>query len=241
MAKKPAGAKKKKPVDAPKQRTREHVIASISTNFVEKTIYEKGYAAQRVENDYGFDLLMQTFTANGYVEPGFVLLQLKATDHIKLVAKNAFVSFTISVSDYKSWMKQAYPVFLIVFDAMSSVAYWLYIQKYFTDDTSQRPGAKATTVTVRIPAGNVVSAATIDYMKDRKDKVMAKYDKVQHGYRVVLGEGTGSLLALQLLDERAHCIGRTKRATRPGSDHKHDPGAGHVGEISADRAESARR
>ena len=71
-------------------------------------------------------------------------------------------------------------MFLIVFDAAYSVAYWLYIQKYFTDDPSQKPGPKATTVTVRIPAGNVFSVATIKYMKDRKDKVMAKYTKVKH-------------------------------------------------------------
>jgi hypothetical protein len=171
----------KKPADAPKQRTRQHIIASLSTNHVERMIYERGWAAQRVENDYGFDLIMQTFTAQGYVEAGFVLLQLKAKDKIVFVDNDQFVSFTISVSDYRTWTEEAYPVFLVVYDAINKVAYWLYIQKYFEDDPSREPGDKATTVTVRIPLGNVFNDATLTYMKGRKEELMAQFQPVKHG------------------------------------------------------------
>lgn len=172
---------KKKPANAPKQRTRQHVIASLSTNYVERIIYERGYAAQRVENDYGFDLIMQTFTPQGYVEEGFVLQQLKAKDKVTLVDKKQFVSFGISVSDYRNWMKEAYPVFLIVYDATNKVAYWLYIQKYFRDDPTRKPGPKATTVAVRIPIKNVFDDSTLTYMRDRKETVMKQFQKVKHG------------------------------------------------------------
>jgi hypothetical protein len=182
MVKRSAAAKRKsKSVHAPKQRTREHVIASLSTNFVESLIYEEVYSAERVQNDYGFDLIMQTFSSEGYVEPWFVLLQLKATDAITFVENNTFVSFRISVSDYRTWMDEAYPVFLIVFDAQLRVGYWLYVQEYFAGDSSRRPGPKATTVTVRIPAGNVITGATIEYMKECKDKKKTKWKAVDNG------------------------------------------------------------
>ncbi len=182
MAKTKAKIKKKaKAADAPKKRVRQHVIASLSTNFVERIIYEKGFTAERVENDYGFDLIMFTFATNGFVDPGSVFLQLKAKDKLSIVGGGSFVSFPISVSDYRTWHDEAYPVFLIVYDAANSDAYWLYVQKYFDDDPSRMPSKKASTVTVRIPITNTLTAATIDYMKDRKDKRLAQFKKVKHG------------------------------------------------------------
>lgn len=167
-------------VEPTKQRTRRHVIASQSLNHVEKFIYDKGYSAERVESDYGYDLIVSTYDNEGYVESGFILLQLKATDNIKKIEGDTFISFTISIKDYRLWMAEGYPVFLIVYDAVMAKAYWLYFQKHFSDDKIRVPKAKSTTVTVRIPIGNELSATTINYMRARKATFMARFAKVVH-------------------------------------------------------------
>jgi hypothetical protein len=63
-----------------KQRTRQHVIADLSVHFVEGLILEAGHTAQRLGSDYGYDLLMNTFDEAGYVEPGSIYFQLKASE-----------------------------------------------------------------------------------------------------------------------------------------------------------------
>lgn len=172
---------KKKPPDAPKQRTRQHVIASLSLNHVEGIVYEKGYSAERVVSDYGYDLTVSTYDSKGYVEPGFILLQLKATDTIRVVNRGSEVSFSIDVGDFQAWTGEAYPVFLIVFDVVSRTAYWLYIQKYFADDPARGPRPKAATVSVRLPRKQVLDSTTIDYMRTQKQNIMKKYVTVKHG------------------------------------------------------------
>jgi hypothetical protein len=43
-----------------KRRTREHVLADLSANFVEKQALLCGYTGERVRLDYGIDLVVQT-------------------------------------------------------------------------------------------------------------------------------------------------------------------------------------
>jgi hypothetical protein len=66
-----------------KRRTREHVIADLSVNYVERFILRCGWTVERSRYDYGIDLYMQTYSANGEVESGWVRLQLKATDSLR--------------------------------------------------------------------------------------------------------------------------------------------------------------
>jgi hypothetical protein len=65
-----------------KRRTREHVIADLSMNFVQRIILESGCAGARMADDYGYDFFIETFDSSGNVEAGFVFLQLKASDNI---------------------------------------------------------------------------------------------------------------------------------------------------------------
>lgn len=171
---------KKAKLGPTKKRTRKHIIASQSLNHVEKFVYDKGHSAERVESDYGYDLIVSTYDDDGYVEAGFILLQLKATDVVDTTRYAPYIRFTISTKDHRLWMEEGYPVFLIVYDATNRKAYWLYLQKYFQDDESRGPKAGATTVTVRIPAANELSEATIDYMRARKAAFMARFAKETH-------------------------------------------------------------
>lgn len=171
---------KKTAAEPTKQRTRQHVIASQSLNHVEKFVYDEGYSAERVQNDYGYDLLVSTYDALGYVESGFILIQLKATDHIKVIKKNTLISFSVSIKDYRLWIASGFPVFLIVYDAMTRTAYWLYFQKYFGDEETRKPNSNTTTVTVRIPVGDVLSETTMAYMRESMTRCTAELARVRH-------------------------------------------------------------
>src|SRR5262249_11030256 len=79
----PGGRLGKTPRAPRKRRTREHVIADLGVNFVERQALLCGYTVEKIVHDYGYDLLLFTFDAKGYVENGFVFLQVKATDSLQ--------------------------------------------------------------------------------------------------------------------------------------------------------------
>jgi hypothetical protein len=119
-----------------KIRTREHLIADLAINYVERFVLLSGFALMRVQPDYGYDLLMSTYNERGEREPGAVFLQVKATDRLPLVSAGAIVSWPVSRRDLKLWLPEAYPVVLVVYDGQKDKAYWLSIHDYFADQPS---------------------------------------------------------------------------------------------------------
>ena len=61
------------------RRTREHVIADLSRNYVERQALLCGYSVQRREPDYGLDLLVNTYNPHGEIQNGHFQLQVKAS------------------------------------------------------------------------------------------------------------------------------------------------------------------
>lgn len=51
-----------------KRRTREHVIANLGVNFVERQALLCGFSVERVVHDYGTDLLLFTYDNDGSTE-----------------------------------------------------------------------------------------------------------------------------------------------------------------------------
>jgi hypothetical protein len=149
-----------------KQRTRQHVIADQSVHYVEGFILDEGHTAQRLERDYGYDLLLFTYDEQGYVEPGFLFLQLKAAEALKAVGSDYV--FDLDVRDYNLWMLEEMPVILILFDAPRRRATWLPVQRYFREDEARRPKKSAKTVRVRVPMRQRVNRRAIAKMRDLK-------------------------------------------------------------------------
>ena len=156
--------------DPHKKRTRGHVIADLSVNHVEKYIIDGGFSVERMNHDYGFDLVVYTFDEEGYAEEGDIILQLKATD--TLVRTRRGVTFRIDARDYNLLTKITWPVFLVVFDAAEEVGYWLYVQYYFAIDPARRPNAGAKSVTVTLPTTNVVNEPFVRHMRACKAAVL---------------------------------------------------------------------
>ncbi len=164
------------------KRTKEHVIASQSQNYIEKFFIDKGHTATPLPHDYGTDLLVETFDINGHAENGFIRLQLKASAKPSYSKDRTFISFKIEVEHFELWVNEEFPVFLIIYDAVAIKAYYLYLQEYFAS-ISQSTGkkSKGATVTVRIPFVNEFNEDTVDYMRDKKLAIQKQIKgKIKH-------------------------------------------------------------
>ena len=149
-----------------KQRTRQHVIADLSVHHLEGFILDAGHTAQRLSSDYGYDLVMFTYDGHGYLEPGSVFIQLKASDAMDEVGTNYV--FDLDVRDYNLWMREQTPVILVLFDATRRRAFWLPTQEYFRDQATRQPRHGAKSVRVRIPIRHRVNSAAIVKMRELK-------------------------------------------------------------------------
>jgi hypothetical protein len=108
-------------------------------------------------------LILFTYDEKGYVEPDFLLLQLKAAETLQAVGSDYV--FDVDIRDYYLWMLERTLVILILFDASRSRAYWLDIQSYFGEDVARQPKKGAKTVRVRVPARQTVSRRAIATMR----------------------------------------------------------------------------
>jgi len=152
-----------------KRRTSEHVLADLSVNHVERFILEEGHTALRGQSDYGYDLFMITHDEQGYAEPDFVRLQLKASANLK-AGRGGFV-FDLDVRDYNLWMSEQMPVILILFDATRRKAFWLFLQQYFEQDASRCPKKGAKTIRVHVPKTQTFQRRAVARLRNWKQAV----------------------------------------------------------------------
>jgi hypothetical protein len=120
-----------------KLRTRAHVLADLSINHVERQVLLCGFTVERSRHDYGYDLTMHTFRDTGEAEPGFVYVQVKATDQLPLLKDGKTISWPVSRRDLKLWLAEPDPVILIVYDGKKDKAFWLHIQTHFRQRTRE--------------------------------------------------------------------------------------------------------
>lgn len=96
-----AGAK---PLVFRKRRTREHVLADLSANHVERIILQRGFAAEATKHDYGVDMILFFYRPTGELNDGQVFIQLKATDRVTWVRGGRFISFALDKADLDYWL-----------------------------------------------------------------------------------------------------------------------------------------
>src|SRR6266849_2591030 len=88
-------------------------------------------AGRWVRHDYGLDLIMRTYSANGQIQSGSVWFQLKATERIPRLRDQRTISIRVEWRDLLLWINEPMPVILILYDAALDRAYWLHVQEYF--------------------------------------------------------------------------------------------------------------
>lgn len=156
-----------------KQRTREHVIADLAVNFVERQVLLCGFTTERIARDYGLDLILFTYDPDGYEERGPVFFQVKATDRLQVRKGGSAVAFRVERADLESWIDETMPVMLIVYDAQDDNAYWLYVQAWFQSHPLQRRSS-AQTVTLTIPRSQRLDTDAVQQFRKFKQDVRAQ-------------------------------------------------------------------
>ena len=139
----------------------------------------RGYAVERITHDYGIDLELFTFTRKGEFEEGVILLQLKATDRLRLRPGQSAFAFRLECADLVSWLAQPMPVILIVFDVRRSVAYWLYVQRHFQQWKGFNLFAAGKTVTVQMPTENVLNPLAVRRFARFRDRILDQMSEVR--------------------------------------------------------------
>jgi len=165
--------------DTPR-RTKEHVIADLSVNHVERVFLEEGHGPLGIPKDYGYDLTITTHNSKGLAESGLIYLQLKAARRLKRAPKATGYKFSIERKHFNQWQKEPSPVFLIRYCARTKRAYYLYLQPYFQANPSLfRSGVKS--ATIFIPQANTFDATAVKYMHGRKRHILKQLkQKVVH-------------------------------------------------------------
>jgi Domain of unknown function (DUF4365) len=165
-----------------KKRTREHVIADLSVVHVQYFIANAGFSSEATSKDYGYDLSVNTFDREGLLEPLSILIQFKASEKLNLHPDGTSYWFDLDIRDYNLWIKEWNPVFLILYEASSMRAYWLYFQRYLKPGNARKPKKNAKTVRVKVPRANRVRTSFFRHARHLKEQVIAKLGGVDlHG------------------------------------------------------------
>ena len=114
-----------------KRRTRAHVLADLGVNFVEAAFLRAGCSLQRITSDYGLDLLVVTHDSQGYVQPGWLAVQVKSTEAASPNRRGEIPVLTDN-RDVTYWLRQHYPVLLILYDHARRAAFGIDVHSYFS-------------------------------------------------------------------------------------------------------------
>ncbi len=157
-----------------KRRTRSHVIADLSANHFERHALLCGYSVERIASDYGVDLLLYTYNADGEIENEMLKVQLKATDNVMLRQDGQAIGFVVQRADLDYWLGERLPVLLVVYDAPADTAYWLHIQSYFQQQTDFDLTLIGDTITVYLNRNDVVDASAMRRFARLKADVLSQ-------------------------------------------------------------------
>jgi hypothetical protein len=159
-----------------KTRTREHVIADLGVNYVERYVLLAGFTAERIANDYGIDLYVTTFNALGEVENGNIAVQVKSTDHPNVLADGSGIVVRVATVDVKYWLFEWDPVMLVLYDATKEQAFWLDVQEYAArHELDEEVGGQ--TISLRLPTTNMLDVSVMQRWRTRLDQVRIRQRK----------------------------------------------------------------
>ena len=165
-----------------KRRTRQHVIAELSANYVERAALLAGYSVERIEHDYGIDIILFTYDSNGEVDSGQVFIQLKATDSLPVLADSETIAFPVQRADLERWLTEPMPCILIVYDARGDEAYWMYLQAYVQSRTNFDLSQIGETITVHLTKQNKVDEQAMHQFARFRDAVVKQVQGVIRYY-----------------------------------------------------------
>jgi hypothetical protein len=144
-----------------KRRVREHVIADMSVNFLERQVLRRSHQLLRIpQPEYGLDAMMLHFADTGEIENGVVFFQAKATDSPDLIDHGKSVAAVVETAHLHYWYWVSHhPVILVLYDAAKHRGFWLDVQRYVDEHS---PNVKGDTLTLHIPVSNRLTVRAVD-------------------------------------------------------------------------------
>jgi len=155
-----------------KLRTREHVLADLGVNFVERQALSCGFSIERVTHDYGIDVLLFTYNSAEEIENGHVEVQVKATEHPRYVDDGTSLAIRIQSADIAYWQFQPMPVMLVLYEATRDQAFWIHIQEARQAEESLKNDQES--VTIRLPIAKRLTSDTMRHFQSCRNQVVAK-------------------------------------------------------------------
>jgi hypothetical protein len=157
-----------------KRRTREHVIADLSVNHVERQALLCGFTVERVRFDYGIDLIVHTHNRRGEIENGRILFQVKASDRIRLSRDKGLMFCRLDRADIHYWLGETMPVILVQYDARKELACWLHIQEHARNSGITNSAKGVRQLTLAIPFGNQFDRNAMRMIAQTKNKILSE-------------------------------------------------------------------
>jgi hypothetical protein len=157
-----------------KTRTREHVLADLGVNHVERQVLLCGFSVNRLQHDYGYDMMMATYNTSGEFEPGFVYIQVKATSRLLRLAGGKQFSWKLNRRDLKLWLNETYPVVLVVYDGENEVAYWIHVQEHVLAHCVPQLFGPGESLNVRISTSNRFDPRSIRTIARVKNRIQRR-------------------------------------------------------------------
>ena len=139
-------------------------------NFVERQVLLCGHTVERVFHDYGYDLFLFTFDANGEPEAGEIRVQVKATDILAINSEKETISLRVACADLIYWLSERLPVVLVLYDATREVAYWIDIRNYCFGLPGFNVFSIGKTLTIHIPCSNIFDQTAIAELTIAKNR-----------------------------------------------------------------------
>ena len=88
-----------------KLRTRQQIIEDLAINHIERQILLSGNVFKKdIENDYGYDGVINTFNERGELDNLVFMIQLKSTDGTQLLHTKAGFRVDLSKQDLERWL-----------------------------------------------------------------------------------------------------------------------------------------
>lgn len=172
--------KNRKPASKRKKRIRKHIIADLSFHHVAYQVVKCGFTIEGTRSDYGYDGFIFTYNKHGEIENGNILFQLKSTDRINRYKKRKAFSFPLAKKDVDLYQDEIFPVYLILFDTVSEVAYWSYLQTFLEINGVTSATMTGAWLAVHMDAAQIVDVNSVRAWRADKAKVLANIGLISH-------------------------------------------------------------
>jgi hypothetical protein len=161
-----------------KQRTRQHILANLSVNHVERFAFLCGHSVERFFSDYGLDLIVLTYDRDGNAEQNHFYIQVKATEEIRPLSSTGEIPLRVKKTDLVRWLREAMPVFIILYEAKTERAYWSYVQAYFQRIQKFDLSQIGTTYTMHLKKTDIVDIETMKLFAEYKARITQQIEEV---------------------------------------------------------------